>query len=228
MAFTNEYKKIIVGTDPTNPEYWRLSVSNKVYGLLADQTAYFKYDMTVTAPGSNTSAEPYIAFVVELEDEASSKYRMSSDPIANGASSSGIMAFVPGENTTFYLKHNQYLVFLDLPNGAGFSVTESKDDLYIPGAYATSNGVKSAFESRTESSNLAIPHINNSVIKNPLFIGGKTNSVDFTNNRIEKVSTGLNLTSLPFTIMLALTLSSLAIYVTIKANRKKHARPHHS
>lgn len=222
MIFTNEYRKNTGGTDPTNQKHWRLSVSNKVNGLMSDETAYFKYNMTVSAPANDTSSENYMAFIVEPEDSGSAKtYRTPQDPVANGADTSGIIAFVPGENTTFYLKNNQYLVFLDLPNGAGYTVTELEDSNYIPGASVTSNGELSAFESRTESTNLEIPSKSNTVIKDPLYIGPGTNSVDFTNTRVQSVATGLNLTSLPFALLLALALSSLVICFTIKANRKK-------
>ena len=226
MIFTNEYRKDITSVDPTDSYEWKLSVSNKVAGLISDQSHYFEYSMTLTAPlrgnsdspsGDDDFAGPYTAYVVELDTNSpAGTYLISASPSKNGADNEGKIQFNVGENTIFHLKHNQYLVFPDIPEGIYFTVSVSKDVYWIPGAHVTCNGVEQGFESRNESTSLAIPQTGNSVFYEPLSIGTDTYSIDFVNTRKEHIDTRLNLNSLPFIVMIALILGALITYIPLK------------
>ena len=275
MIFTNEYRDKAATSNPTNPYNWKLSVSNNVSGLISDQTHYFEYSMTITAPGDDTAnpssgsggsgnpssgnsgsgnlssgngspENPYIAYVVEIAGFApdatyspaetddpnapfepkipfdpNATYRIPVAPQTNRADSDGIIRFVSGESKTFYLKHGQYLVFLDLPTGAGYMVAETADPSWLPGAYITNGGVSQGYESSHESITLTIPQASNETFKEALYIGDETASIDFINTRNEYIDTGLNLNFLPFLGIIALTLCALITYVTIKRRPRR-------
>ena len=211
-----------VGTDPANPGDWKLSISNTVDGPLSNQSSYFEFNITLIAPDNVDPAIPYTAYVVEFASHDPTKtYRVSADPAANGADSNGKIMFVSGQNKTFLLKHDQILVFLDLPVGATFTVMELKNESYIPDASVTCDGVQLGFEYRAESTDLIIPHISNIVFKEPLYTGPGANNVDFLNTREEVVSTGLNLSPLPFIGLMTLALGALISYIALKLNHNQ-------
>jgi hypothetical protein len=226
MIFTNEYRSNSIAADLTDPNQWRLSVSNKVTGLISDQSHYFEYNMTLTAPilrdsepqsGNDDFAGPYTAYVLERDINGSAgTYIITALPSGNGADSEGIIKFNSGESTTFYLKHNQYLVFPDIPEGVGYTVSMSKDISWIPSAQVTCDGVELGFESRDECTSLTIPQSDNAVLNKPLFINAETHSIDFVNTRNAQVDTGLNLNSLPFIVIIALILGALMTYIPLK------------
>lgn len=234
MIFTNEFREKLVAFDPTNPYHWKLSVSNNVTGRTSDQSHYFEYNMTITdpagAPSGNTDpAGSYIAYVVEIATndpnvtfdptavfDPTATYRISADPQANLADSEGKIRFASGENKTFYLKHGQHLVFLDLPAETKYMVAASKNVSWLPSAYVTNDGISQGVEPRNESTDLTIPEISNSTFNAPLFIGDETHSVNFVNTRDEYIGTGLDQNSLPFIGIIAMALASLAAWVYIK------------
>jgi uncharacterized repeat protein (TIGR02543 family) len=221
MIFTNTYWSNPIGTDPTNPDHWKLSVSNRVEGIQSNRSLYFRFAMKVTAPDYFSSSATYTAYVVEpASDDPVQTYRISADPTENGADSNGAIRFISGQSKLFSLKHGQYLVFLDTPIGAAFTVTEFEETYYLPYVSVQRDGVLLGFEYCYESRDLTIPHISNATFREPLYIGAGVNSADFLNTREEVVTTGINLSSLPFTGLAALALCALLASAAIRIRRK--------
>jgi hypothetical protein len=183
--------------------------------------------MTITAPDYDNFAKSFTAYIVEKpvhdlahlgeHEDLGAAFCITTDPEANGADTNGQIEFISGLNTPFSLKHDQYLVFIDLPVGTGYTVTEAEDHLYLPSAIVTYNGVQSGSESSDINTALEIPSASNKVLKKPLYTGVAANSVDFINTRIEHISTGFDLTALPYIGLLVLALGALVVYTIQKS-----------
>ena len=223
MIFTNYYLKNNGGTDPKAHSV--LDVSKEVTGDYGDKTKYFQFGVMATKPATvvDDPATPstYIAYVMEKDADgnavvvaniASNVLGLDPAKIKTGAHGSYI-EFTTGQALTVYLKHDQWLAFIDMPVGSGFKVDESANLNYTPTVFVTAY----------EASNLEINGtLSSAVGTDARYIGNDpfTNLARFVNLAEDMTPTGLSVNNLPFVLLIVLALGALSGYAVFKYRRK--------
>ena len=204
MTFTNTYVKTNGGTNPLNDA--TLSVSKEVKGEYASKDLYFDYSLTVTAPSLATGSLTYKAYVVADGQIVTSAL--------NGAENdNNYIEFQSGTATSFSLKHDQKLVFIDTPVGSGYDITESAADAYKPSVTIVYN--------ETSVNEYTAAETGDPLTVTSQLIGEKTNSARFINTRDTVSLTGLNMNDLPFIAMIILALAAIAGYIVLMRRREE-------
>jgi hypothetical protein len=194
MIFTNIYAKTNGGGEG-EPELTVLGISKTVDGLGGDQSKLFPFSVTVTKPA------------VGFENEAPSYKALIVGPDAPA----GFITFDSGTASTVNLKHGQSLMFVDLPVGASFTVTEAAVPEY-KAAYALKlDGADGGGHVNSET--------NTALTIASQYIGEAENTAAYTNSRTGVTPTGIIVDNLPYIVMIALTLFALAGYIAIKTRR---------
>ena len=198
IMFINDYVKNQGPLDPE--EASTLSISKTVTGDFASKDRYFNFSITLTIPSIVPNIpEFYRAYIVDTDGT------VIGEPIEVS----------PGVATTFSLKHDQKLVFIDTPVGTSYDIIETGTPYYFPSLSVTTNGATVDYPEREEGADFS---------SGQQFVGELTNSADFTNRRDTVTPTGLNLSNLPFIILIVLGLGALTAFVVVKIRKK--ARHH--
>ena len=217
MTFTNIYKKTNGGgtTDPTKTV---LDITKTVTGTSANETSYFKFDVTVNDPKVGDPADSYIAYVYDkdgiVSDLKNNYTDLTTVEIDTDDKSNQYFVFTPGDEMTILLKHGQKLGFVDLPVGASFKVTEQGAAEYTASYDLILNGGTAI--------NVVADNIGDALSApktGTALIGEKKNSVAFVNERDFKVPTGISVNNLPYIVMIAMAIAALALYMTVRFRR---------
>lgn len=136
-----------------------LSVNKTVAGNLGDQEKYFEFRVTLTGEEGKKYADPF--------------------KVVNGSYENNPKSIKIGEETTFYLKHDETLSILNLPYGVSYEVTEAN---YSIKGYTT-----------TVSGEVGL--IAEGEICDP------DQTIKFVNKKEGDVDTGINLDSLPYILV---------------------------
>ncbi|HIU77337.1 MAG TPA: hypothetical protein IAC62_15725 [Candidatus Pelethocola excrementipullorum] len=137
-----------------------LSVNKTVEGNLGDQDKYFEFRVTLTGEEGKTYADSY--------------------KVTGGSRKDNPTYIKIGEETIFYLKHNETLSILNLPYDVSYTVVETD---YSKDGYTTSvSGVDKVLEGEGT-------------------IETGTQTVEFVNTKKGEVDTGINLDSLPYILV---------------------------
>jgi len=148
-------------------------------------------------------------------------------PLKNETDSQGrhYIEFPSGTPVEIYLKHSQYIVFMDTHIGSSFIVTEEKDNSYATTATVTTNNTSIGTEAFTNvtGNNLTIPSsAQSATITGTLYVGEAKNNVEFKNENNSITPTGLNLNNLPFIAMIMLVFGAFIVFVVAKTSRKRN------
>ena len=212
MIFNNEYIRTNGALDPedpdpTNDDDSTLSISKKVTGDFGSKELYFQYSLTINEPalvlgGPNT----YKAYVVE-------NGAVVTEQVNGALGTDNFIEFTSGSKGSFSLKHDQKLVFVNTPVGTSYDVEEAAATGYVPNVAVVYNS-----ESPVETSNTTAD-IKFGVTGE--YVGELINKADFTNERNDVTTTGLNLNDLPFIGLIALAIGSLVAFVVVKARKNR-------
>ncbi|MCL1975426.1 MAG: hypothetical protein FWG61_04605 [Firmicutes bacterium] len=231
MSFKNKYHKTNSGTNPENQSDWKLYISKKVTGVGAEQTEYFYFKVTITVP-SMCNANPlgYKGYVLEDQSGTLTKLTNLGSNYINSGDTAGTnpdvyFAFKSGTELIFKLKHNQYLVFTELPVGTKYTVAEvaaptRSFSQYLARASVIYNGGEAQLtQASDESENLALP--NTDVPQKYLYVGEVKSCAEFTNHRTVFPVTGIKINDLPFLGLIAIAILAFAAYITLKLHRRR-------
>lgn len=199
-GFKNRYSskeltisKTVTGNQGSRDKYFKFDVS--ISGLAAG--AKYAIDLTnadsaVPDPASAATASAYAGEVNYGDGTAA-------DPYIEGASSGATTA-------TFYLQHGQSITINGLPDGATYTVTETKEDY-------------TATASITGDPDAAFTANNAQCADSTTGITADT-TLAFTNNRAGIIPTGIIVTFLPYAIAFLVVAGGL---VTVLAAKKRNA-----
>lgn len=193
-VFANIYQRI-PDTTITHESY-ELKVSKTVTGALGDRNKDFTFTIHITKNTTERAATTaYHAAIYQISDTAGEPDQLIEDNIS----------FLIGSAKTFQLKHNQYLLFQDLPVGSHYTIQESDNDDYVTTAAITENGTvryTAASENVFEAENYVI--------------GEGTNRVNITNDREKTVLTGIVTDNLSFILMIVIAMLGITAYTVMK------------
>ena len=222
LIFTNIYSKTN-GGGPEKPGETSLEISKKVKGDGARQDIYFKFDVSIKTAEIGHTLEKYAAYVVNEDGSVVSNITANniSTPAIDIGSHAGNQYFliVPGESNvyTIGLKHNQRLVFVNLEVGMSFTLNEQAANGYKAGYKLILNGVDPTVEKKNDSVNQAL------AVEAPggkAYIGEAKNSVDYENERDIQTPTGLDVSELPYMLLMGMAAAALVGFVAIKSRKK--------
>jgi hypothetical protein len=236
VIFKNDYVRTNNGEEPTDPKQSTLYINKTVAGDAADKDLYFPFEVTIYNPaGLNvTLPESYDAYII---GEDSNGYQTIKRVDGNGTSADGsarygdYFTFEAGKTRTLYLKHGEFLTFLNTPVGATWTVVERLSDVtggsdYTPYVDITIAGGTPIASSGMKGEDLgtdALRLIGEAVLDNEGKPSGISNSAKFKNTYGFTPPTGIIISNLPYIGLILLALVSLAAYVALKARRRRRA-----
>ena len=124
-TFENTYSKNNVSPEPLTPENAVLNINKTVTGDFGDKTAQaFPFTLNITAPeGANMTEATAVVFAGNTAKTPAETYTIKLD----------------GSDNTFVLKHNEKLLFAELPAGTTYTVTEDLNKQTTAGTYDVKN-----------------------------------------------------------------------------------------
>ena len=195
MIFTNYFLRTN-GTDPVDDAV--LKISKTVADGYGDKTKDFEFSVTVTNP-------------VTVKDDTKTYNAQKMNAVGTVG---GVIVFTTGIPKDVTLKHGEWLSFYDLPVGSSFEVTEKATPDYTPSYLLTRSGGHAP---------VAVPgELGKALNIPPTYLTdnkGNPDSAAYTNTRDDLPITGISVDNLPYLVMIALVLFSLAGFVAIKARR---------
>jgi len=212
MVFTNTYIRRHGGTDPTDPSHQALGISSAVAGDYANKSKYFEYNITATKPALVVDPVTYKAYVVNTNTNAVvTSAANGTGMLTDGAG--GYFLFTSGTAQTINLMHDQKLVFIDTHVGAQYVAIQSAAADYTASVRIIVDG----------GSPIDIPNSlpNQSLSTQTRILGQAANSAAFTNTYKTVTPTGLDISNLPFIVMLAVGIGGLVVLVALKPRRKE-------
>jgi len=205
MVFTNIYIKSHGGTDPEDPGHQALKISKAVAGEFASQDLYFPISVTVTQPALVTGTSVYRGYVVDADNNV-----VTSAANGAGAHIDGYYEFTSGTARTISLKHGQKLVFIDTHVGTTYVAAEAATVDYTASVSIIVDGGTPIA--------LANPTANTALSTQIRILGENPNSTAFTNTFKSVTPTGLDISNLPFIVLLSV--SALGLVALVAGKRR--------
>ena len=231
VLFTNEYAKTN-GRDPEDPDpkddprNAAFEISKKVSGPFAEKSDRFDFTVTIKKPAAAfplaDSNYKYKAYVVKTDDIYTNLTSTDHYSGIKGTSPDQYIEFTSDVPLTVKLQHDEKLIFVDMPVGASFKVNEKVDmyaTRYKASYFIILDGSAEVKEvSPTFGADFAV------YPSRTLYIGENTNSVRYENLTDTTAPMGISVSDLPYVMIIALTLISLA-GVVVLITRKYNKRP---
>lgn len=158
-----------------------LAITKNVTGNMGDKNAYFAVKVTLTGEEGKNYQNPYSV--------SGSTYERNPNSIKIG------------EETTFYLKHDETITIANLPYGVTYNVVENDYTTNANGGY------DAATYTYTDDSKT---------------INSASDTVTITNNKGLSVDTGVIVDSLPYVLMLAVVCAGLFVLVSKKRGAREN------
>lgn len=208
LRFVNSYSKQTMVADPTDPSSFdnNLVIAEETLGDLGNQEQYFDFTLTVTAPKVITSATPavYTAYLCNTDGEKITSGTANGLTFGNG----GAITVTPGAALNFKLKHNQGLVFTNIPVGATYTASETDP--------ATGYTVSTK---QVVNGGTAVSTPNNKAFASTRIGEGK-NSAMVSNTRESVEVTGIVENTLPYALLLAIAAGGFLALRAFNKRRK--------
>jgi hypothetical protein len=193
-----------------------------VDGTFANEETYFPFSATVTAPSTiPAGTTSYKAYVVDGEGDLVGEdeiENVSTAAVEDEEHGGYYLEFTSGVANALNLKAGQQLVFVGLPVGSGWTVTDmlgtGLEDYVAAAAYTASDG-GSANETGTKGAALTVP------VSGSLWIATDGSTAAFTNTREVVSPTGILLNTLPYVGLILLALAGLALFIVVKSRRRE-------
>ena len=199
MIFTNTYLKNNGGINPpTDPDKAVFALSKAVSGLSADQTKPFTFSVTVNSPAVGVAAgATYKAYIFTGTTINPTPIIFTSGTLKNDIT----------------LTHGQKLVFIDLPVGSSFDVTEAAASDYTASCALRFNG-------QTTDLTLNAAKQGDPLGTGSRFIGETENKADFTNAYKTVTPAGIGVDDLPYLVLIGVVLVALAAFGAVKLRKR--------
>ncbi|SHK84643.1 DUF7601 domain-containing protein [Desulforamulus aeronauticus] len=216
LLFTNSYMKTTGGVDPRVEANQVLRISNVVAGDFADTSMYFKYLVTVKKPLVAGAAARYKAYVLNASGiDIDPTQNAPGSIIQTDAAGKKYIEFAAHSSITIKLKHDEKLVFTDVPVGALYVAVNQGAADYIPTAKITVNG--------TVLTPDLSAGVGQSLITDNIRIGENTNKADFTNTFKSIPVTGLIINNLPFIMILVIAAGAFIAFILMKLRKRRNS-----
>jgi hypothetical protein len=220
LVFTNTYTKFGGGGNPEIPENQILGIGEKVGGDYADRSKYFTYALTVNKASLVPGTPVYKAYVVDTTNNVvttAANGSISNDTFGN------YIAVTSGTSTTIKLKHDQRIVFTDLPIGSNYVAVETGETHYTPRVTMVVDGATSFNRTATEATDLSTgPSTANA---GTVLVGEKANAASFLNTYQTIAPTGLLIGNLPFIMILLVALGAFILFIIVKSRKRREEYP---
>jgi len=214
MIFTNIFVKNNGGTtlDDTVAK-----ISKTVTGDYANKDQYFEFEIVMTKPNIGVDTEPvYTAYICEL-DELGNVVIVTSEkhtPDGQDGDNNDILLFPSGDAPrSVFLKHGQWIAFIDLHVGTHGNVTELAAQNYTPSYNLTLDGTPI----------LNVPGDENEPLGFSRYLSDGIVAVSFINEHQAINPTGITVDNLPYIALIGLALVALVGYLTVKTRKTRAA-----
>lgn len=214
FKFVNTYTKTPGGREDPDPKTQSFAISKAVAGDMASKTKYFPFEVTITNNSMVTTAS-YKAYICTLSNGT---YTKVSAEEANGQYDTGTdyVTLTTGIKSDIDLKHGQYLVVMDCPQGTIYNANEKAVPGYKASVHIVVGGIAVNPDPANTNANTALS------TDNRIITAGGANSAAFTNTYATTVPTGILINNLPFIAMILVAIGAFAAFIINK--RRKMAR----
>ncbi len=163
--------------------------------------------VTKTVTGNMGDRSKYFAVNVTLTGEAGKTYAASytvsgGTKLVNGTDNATASTISIGTPATFYLKHGETFTISNLPYGVTYTVTEEDYTAEENGGYDT-------------------PAITYSDTGTTKTVDSSSETVDITNNKGAIVDTGISLDSLPYILLLVISLTGAVVIIVKRRSSRE-------
>ncbi|MDR2360344.1 MAG: hypothetical protein LBD85_03550 [Oscillospiraceae bacterium] len=221
MVFTNTYLKTPnTNIDPTTPTNWVLNISKAVSGDYADRTKYFTYTLTVTNSSDLITTNAYKAYVLNATTNAVVTSTDNADNVQEDNGNRNYIAVAASSPATIKLKHDQRIVFVDLPTGTKYVAVETGATDYTASVDMKVNGDTPFTRSNTQA-NTALSTGSDASTAGDVLIGEGANSAAFTNTYKDVTPTGVLINNLPFILILLVALGGFVLFIVVKSRKRR-------
>jgi len=214
FKFVNTYTKTPGGGENPDPDTQSVVISKAVEGELASKEKYFPFEVTI-ANNSLVSIDSYKAYICTLSGGV---YTKVSGTEANNQYDAGkdYVTFAAGIMQEITLKHGQYLVFMDCPQGTIYNANEKAVPGYKAAVHIVAGGTAVSPDPANTISNTPLS------TNNRIITAGGANTADFTNTYATTVPTGIIIENLPFIVMILVAIGAFTAFIVNK--RRKMVR----
>lgn len=160
-----------------------------------------------TVTGNMGDRDKYFAIKVTLTGEDGKTYATSytvtgGTKLVNGTDDATTSTISIGTPATFYLKHGETFTISNLPYGVTYTVTEEDYTAEENGGYGT-------------------PAITYSDAGTTKTVDSPSETVDITNNKGANVDTGISLDSLPYILLLVISLTGAVVFIVKRRSSRE-------
>lgn len=177
-----------------------LEFGKEVTGNQGSKDKYFEFQLVISNAQANTT------YSIDLTSAEASPTATDATVYSNMTNPTSFTTNGTGDATiTFYLKDGQYIKIPGLPDGYGYTLTETAED------YASTPGITQAISSKNE------PYTGNTTgsnVSTDIYTG-------YTNDRTGIIPTGVLLTIAPFAVGILL-FGALIIFFIAKRRRNNY------
>jgi len=215
LIFSNNYLKHGSG-DPDDPKDMMLKVSKTTKGLGSNSSLFFNFSITIEKPIISQKTV-YTVYVFQTPIGGGSPEQLTSSELQEIASSyvksGGYLELPTGQPVSFKLKHNQYLSFVDMDEGATYKVTEQAATDYTPSYQLTINGAMGNKVNGTQGQSLPMT--------SAITITSGKDEAAFTNTYKTITPTGIAVDDLPYYAAIAIAVIGLGGYLFYRIRSRK-------
>ena len=235
LRFTNSYLKNNGGPDPEDEDNTTLKISKVISGLSANNEHPFEFTITITAPATVDTTTPpaYKAYLMDKDGVVSPIPTNQKGPQVvtawdgpTGQPNDGreYVVFTSGVTKAGFLKHGQWLNFIDLPVGANFVIIETGVPKYTPSCDLTLEGATKSY-SNGPGLSLRVPSSNETAyigelfeVENGVYL---TNMAEFTNTYDMVAPTGISVNDLPYVVLIGIAVAALVGFIIFKSRKRE-------
>lgn len=221
FTFTNKYYKDSGEQDPTKDTALGIAKMVDTQNSFGDVNRYFAFSVVVSKPsaiptGVYDTYKVYIrnATTKQLVDITASHTNEQTQIDSFGE----YFNVTPGTSFDINLKHNEELVFAELPVGAKYTATEKATLGYTASVAIKENNVAS---SKNGTTNTALDTDQVTPTARQRIIGELENSAKFTNVGGGSPITGVSMNDLPYIAILLLAVGAFVAFIVLKSRRRE-------
>jgi hypothetical protein len=215
MSFTNEYYKTnSVDPNPTTKSAnGALYIDEAVSGNMGNTSQPFTVNIKVTKPSLVGAAGPYKAYLVDSEGRVD-------EPLTAYTNAEGkYYTFTDNTGVDITLKHDQRLVFVNVPVGSTYTAAQSATPNYVANVAVQYNG-ETAVSTENLSANNAVAAADVATVVKLVGQAG-ANGAAFDNFYEIEPPTGIVIHNLPFIMLFMLAGAALFLVVARRSRRRE-------
>jgi hypothetical protein len=223
MIFTNKFLRH--GGGGPQPSDGRFRVSKAVAGLGSSSALYFNFQITIQKPSISTKTNYRVYVFDSPTANTPLNYTQLQSNVQNTSliSSAGYINCPIATQTTFMLKHGQYLSFSDIDAGATYVINELGTQYYRPSYALMKGGISAGTQTALNyGDGLSTPTSPPMTVTISPTQGQWTDSAAFTNTRDPITPTGIAVDDMPYVALIVIAMASLAGYLFFRIKVRKN------